>query len=372
MKKNKSLRFVLDILVIPLFFLGLWSPLGENLLGWDPTAPPKEKRVLASAPALEWNLESIQAFPRSFENFYNDHFGWRSSLIHWNNYLRVAWLGSSSPRVIVGAHGWLYYGTQRCRESYRNINLFSDEALAGLQEELEKTQQWRVQRNILYLNVWVPNKDTIYPEFLPSWMVKVNEESRLDQWIEWMTTHTSIPVLDLRPALFEAKRDGLIYFRTDSHWNDVGSYIAYREIMKTVAPWFDSLTEIDPGRIDIHTAKSSGGDLAGMLDMQKYYDHEYRTADIVKPQAKKVVFDRTSTSLAQDVRVTAMELPGSTAPSLMVFHDSFGIFLIPYFSETFSRVVFVESLFNQVAVEMEHPDLVLDVHVERLLTPGAL
>ena len=60
------------------------------------------------------------------------------------------------------------------------------------------------------------------------------------------------------------------------------------------------------------------------------------------------------------------EIPGSQLPRAVVFRDSFTSAMAPYFSEHFSRVVYLwRNDFSVEEIEKEHPDAVLQEIVGR-------
>ena len=93
-------------------FLGaITLPLAGLLFGLDSSFVLEENRSPAPRPALEMTRAALVEFPSKFEAFFNDHFGFRKRLIHCLSLAKVACLGvSSSPNVIVGGGGWLYFG----------------------------------------------------------------------------------------------------------------------------------------------------------------------------------------------------------------------------------------------------------------------
>jgi hypothetical protein len=63
------------------------------------------------------------------------------------------------------------------------------------------------------------------------------------------------------------------------------------------------------------------------------------------------------------------EIPGSDLPRLVMFHDSFGGALQPFFAEHFSKAVFVSKGmgFEEALLEQERPQVVLQELTERYL-----
>jgi len=50
---------------------------------------------------------------------------------------------------------------------------------------------------------------------------RVRAVTRLDQLVAHLRAHSNVAVVDPRDALRTAKAGGILYLRTDTHWNDV-------------------------------------------------------------------------------------------------------------------------------------------------------
>ena len=59
-------------------------------------------------------------------------------------------------------NGWIFYIAKESLETTTDKELHQWKVL------LEKRQQWLARRNIFYLFLIIPNKGTIYPEFMPA------------------------------------------------------------------------------------------------------------------------------------------------------------------------------------------------------------
>src|SRR5262249_19364446 len=108
-----------DGILVGFFALAIATPVGVQLVGAN-TRKISENRLLAERPAWPSDCETLAAFPARFEAYFNDHFGFRDTLIRWHNYAMVRWLGTSpSPQVVVGRQGWLYFAGEHSIDDYR-------------------------------------------------------------------------------------------------------------------------------------------------------------------------------------------------------------------------------------------------------------
>lgn len=257
MKEDRLVSFLLSAF----FLLGLFLP---GLFLGEETQSANEKRHMAKAPTLEWNWDSVQKYPKSFEEYSNDQFGFRQELVQLNNRLHRV-LYSSTKDVVFGKDGWLYAKKNR---DFRNAIRFSGEHLENWRHNLEAKYDWLQSRGIDYLFVVAPDKHTIYPEYLPSSYSQIRQESSTTQFVAYMQANSKVPILDLRPLLLEKKVIGRLYYKTDTHWNFLGASIAQNEIMKTVKNRFPEVSYKFYTSSDFIWKDTNGGDLARMLSLQ--------------------------------------------------------------------------------------------------------
>jgi hypothetical protein len=100
--------------------------------------------------------------------------------------------------------------------------------------EVKRRHEYLRSRGIAYLPIIVPEKFTIYPEYLPSWVAPGRNPTLLARTMDRLAEDGSVPYVDLRPVLRETKGGERLYYLTDSHWNLAGAGVAYVAIMHAV------------------------------------------------------------------------------------------------------------------------------------------
>ncbi len=294
-------------------------------------------------------------------------------MIYLNNLLKLKLFGISAvPKVLVGQQGWLFMDKTVVRHGtvdyFRSADPFNIEELEQWKRLLEERQAWLAARGIFYLFVIAPNKNTIYPEFMPDRIRKVHPRSRMDQLVEYLEQHSTVSFLDLRNVLLNAKNKYPVYSRTDTHWNDYGAYIAYREIMKYVARYFKEAEPLPLNRFKIRILNKAGGDLAEMLSLHLEVLRENMIRLI--PHPPLTAAGHNLENIARFVRQSYRECKTAPLPNIMMVHDSFYQRLRHFLSESFSRVLYVWDWnlnFYPEVVEREKPKLVIDEMAERFL-----
>ena len=126
-----------------------------------------EKRELHTFPSFSFSEKFID----DFENYFDDNFGLRNSLISWGSSIKVNLFKSSvhPQNVKFGKSGWLFYNKidGGIFNSYTHQNLLSNEELDSLVEVWENRKINLESKGIKYIMAVWPNKSTIYPELLP-------------------------------------------------------------------------------------------------------------------------------------------------------------------------------------------------------------
>lgn len=371
-----------DWTLIVVFIIAIFLPLGDNLLHLDPFPALTENRRPAPWPGIKAaDLSSILVYPKSFEAFYNDHLGFRQALIQSRSMLMMNVLRvSPSPQVILGKDDWLYLRSENNFDYYQN-GLFTPDELATLQHRLEANRDILARHGIHYLVVIAPDKETIYPEFVPDELL-VRRQSRFDQLLTYLREHqVEVDILDLRPALKQAKASYPVYGRADTHWNDYGAFIAYQEITRRLNLWFPQIQPAALTQFKPVTKNSHGFDLFILSGLDSMVQNERLELVPHVPRAAHLADPNVPLDLDQiQTPPFALEVANEALPRAVVFHDSFMDRLRPFLAENFSRTAFFHILYYHPdsgayespaqIIEREHPDVVIDEFVERRLQLG--
>lgn len=318
-------------------------------------------------PSLDTN--KLDSLPKLFEEYYNDKFSLQDFLVEAHSYFKIKWMGVSPDpdKVIVGKNGWLFWGAYT--DNFRGVRHFSDEELVKLKNNLDKRGIWYRSKGIRFYFAIPPDKPTIYPEYMPSWVRKVTPITMYDQVVSLFKNDTLVPVIDLRVPIIKAKRNNLLlYHKIDHHWNDVGAFYAYLEIINRIHKDFPQITPLkfDDFKLDT-TEKMTSGSEAEMLNVSKLFhtnffklikkiptkSHEGAKANYIPPDWF---------AYPNDYEVVR-ELDGSKLPFAFIIRDSYADYLLQYFQENFRKCKYFYDCwlyqFNKKIIEQEKPDIVI-------------
>jgi alginate O-acetyltransferase complex protein AlgJ len=364
--KNKASR-IFDNLLIVSFIIGLFLPLG---LTHNRKESVTEKRKLAEFPELKWDQKSTIKFPSQFESFFNDHFGLRDQLTQVYSLYSIILKSSSNPKVLIGLDDWLFYvnpAEGNSLEDYRRNDPFTLEELKSWKIGLEAKHKWLKQQGIPYLFVVVPDKYSIYPEYMPEHIRQVGKQTRLDQLIEYMKD-SEVTVLDLRPALLAAKQQGQLFYKTDTHWNDFGAAIAQYEIIRTIQKIYPNLTPIKYSWQDFGLREYKSGDIANMLNISYFLKEMIPELHKALPICNKHIVEKHP---EDQIKATFFTDCRIDAPRALIFRDSFFIALQPYISQYFAKTVYVwewpDLNLLKKYLQYNRPEIVIEARVERHL-----
>lgn len=354
--------------LVALFLALIGLPLTANLAGLDGANPLGENRSMAPFPRLEPGWSSLVAFPEALTGWFEDHFGFRSTLVRWYGEGRYFGLGvSPAASVIRGRDGWLFYADDHGMEDYTRESPFLANQVGEWRETLVCSRAWLQERRIAFVFTIVPDKHVLYPAELPTTIRPLGGLYRMDQIFQALAG-SGVAAVDLRSALRAAKARERIFEKTDTHWNERGAFVAYQQLVAAIREQLPAVppawerSDFDPVAEDVE-----GLDLAGMIGLKDVLRETQLRLQPRRPrQARTVDPPGVPSSAARGRLVT--EIPGSTLPRALVLRDSCFSQLAPFLSEHFSRVVYLwQTDFEVQDVERERPDVVIQELVGRHL-----
>jgi hypothetical protein len=178
---------------------------------------------------------------REFDRWFIDRIGLRLSLVSTGAAFHVGLLQRSTDRrVVIGRDGWLFYTDDgngpATMADFRGALRFTDSELRVTERNLLAMRDTLAACGVRSLVVVAPNKQSIYGEYLNN--SGVRPITRLDDLLSRLNAPARIMILDLRVPLRAAKAadpSQPLYFKTDSHWNDLGAFYAYRAVITALA-----------------------------------------------------------------------------------------------------------------------------------------
>jgi alginate O-acetyltransferase complex protein AlgJ len=337
------------------------------------TVSPLEQRSTTPFPATS----DPNIFANAFSGFFTDHFAFRSELISDLSTLRFFSFGipARPDKVLVGKHGWFYFFDGGDVETVRHYPLLTEPEIRNWVKCLQDRTDWLNKRNIKFLFVLAPSKCTMYPQFIPTEYNALNKTSRADQLCDYLKAHSTVNFIDLRIALNSNRKQAeehkqLLYFKTDSHWNDLGACLAYGAITSNLNNLFPNLHRLEPKEVAVERPMNYHGDLIGPLGFDLHAEDTYTPVSL-KNQMWSVSSDpKPPEKFGKQFADFATTFPNNKLPKAFVIRDSFTTALQPFLSHSFKRAYFHwrgNFDFPIETIEKEKPDVVIMEMVERQL-----
>lgn len=197
--------------------------------------------------------EALLQTRTDIEQNYIRHFFAKDTYINLDAKAKIFGLGfTPNAKSILGRDGWYFegYGSRRVEQdivkSYDNITdymgllPFSESELQQWKTVLEQRYYWLKEQGIDYVFAIAPTKALVYPEKMPERLFKLknalNHATRYEQLVRFLKENSVVPVVDLRASLYDERDDypWPLYYRTDFHWNYLGSFLAYQSILRAL------------------------------------------------------------------------------------------------------------------------------------------
>jgi len=358
------MRRCFDISLI-VAFLGITTGLGawSLLRPADAASLAREQRTPAPRPPLR-GVDDLKKLPGRFDEYFNDRLALRDDMLNFHACVKVDVLGvSSSPKVIFGRDGWLYFN-----EATEDIGGSRDAhgQAATWADSLAVRQSYLDRRGIKYVIALTPEKHEVHPEGLPGYVAEPQPASAARR----LESVDGLSMIGLRDVLRSARASRSLYYRTDTHWNDDGAYFGYRALVEWLAVQFPTIQPIPRERFDAVTITGFSGDLARMLHLPTPPSEDIIALRLRDARARRlevqVPLDPRLLSPAHGVP-QAWGTSDKSLPRGIIFHDSFaeGLWL-PLLAEHFETLVYAPSpSLDPALVELFRPHVVMQQIVER-------
>lgn len=278
----------------------------------------------AKMPQLITDGRISGSFGNDFEDWFSKRFAFRGKIVDAFSSLREALFRTGNEQVVVGSDGFLYFADTL--DSFLHTNPMTHEEIAAAASALANLSDYAKQHGARLLFFAAPNKNTIYPEYMPGrYRAAVSDTpSDLDRLYAYLSENTDVDYLDLRPVLTEAKTEGLLYHKRDSHWNGLGAHIAYRAIMEHLAlptPDYSGMTRLDTDRFE------------GDLDRLLYPGSVRYDANTTYDYSGLFVY---TSAFSNEMDMVITTRSAGEAGRLLFFRDSFGSALLSDLAISFS------------------------------------
>jgi hypothetical protein len=339
----------------------------DLLLGLDPNPSPLRETKRFPRPHLDRRL--LQ-YPGELRQYMDASMGFRGALVRAHGLVSYYLFGTSPAKdTVIRADPWLFMRSEGVLEQYRNVSPFTPAELEHWREVLEARRAFLQQRNVPFLVVIAPNKETIYADAMPAWATREPVPSRREALVAYLAAHSSLEVLDLTATVLSLKGEGPLYYRTDTHWNDRAARVAALAVGERLLRFFPG-TRAPESAWTTTERRVLGGDLARICglkaDLLESIDaFEPRSPATILDGSRPIAIERLDIRGARHITTRA---PGAPLASALVSFDSFGEAMLPWLARYFERATWNWTYDLSFAeIEREAPAVVIQELVEREL-----
>ena len=259
-------------------------------------------------------------FLNESETYISQNYGLRDILMEqYTKGLENIFQTSAVNNVIVGKNEFLYF--KDTLEDYMGTRSLKKRELFQIVRTLELMNEYVSSQNGKFLFVVAPNKNSLYDE-MPYYYQKTSNKKISYEIYDQLD---NVPYIDLF-KMFQAKED-VLYYRTDSHWNNEGAYYAFKEVMKTFNKKVKNYSNYSLKETKIK------GDLYHML----YPNRDANEVAYEISSKKKYKFITKTRSTEQNY-IESINEQGQG--NLLMFRDSFANNLVDYFSNEYKYAIY--------------------------------
>jgi hypothetical protein len=354
---------------IVLFIVMLMLPLVCVDLSSDRVSA-EENRMLAERPKLADIREHPGFFAYCFDAWFKDRTGFRKQLIKLynfidkNTWINGFWYKDGGILYFIGEQGHYYYilNASLIINKFKGKQFISDEQLKNMADKLEEVKTYLDNIGIPFVVMFCTDKESIYPEFFPKLIERGSEPIQLDVITEYLQKYTSVDVFNIRQALFTEKNNYLLYDKYSDdlfHYNKIGAFFTYRELMKHVNNHFPEIVPYELNDINIS------------YDEKRIPDVSLKTSTTYNQLAPSF-FDDVELMRPFSWENAVFENNISDQPVILFLCDSYSNekYIGKYFAQHFGRAIFIHyhnmEHFEEYITRYK-PDIVIFESVERYL-----
>jgi alginate O-acetyltransferase complex protein AlgJ len=334
-----------------------------------------ENRYLATFPdILTKDTKLAPGLKVGLENWINDNAGFRTQFQKIRSDFEYhVFHVSPSNLVHIGEDGWFYYTGDNNLEIAMGNYPLTQQTLEKIRDNQVKIQKALNSKGIQYVIVFTPSKVSVYPEYLKGGKFAVRD-TVIDIVTDYLRKNTTIPIINTKEDLLTAKASGLVYFKTDTHWNEAGAYVGYRLVINSLKQY--GMIHSDPINITTYPSTHQGEFSAMMGDINLLPAEPFEATRIISPSAVSVqsgdYYNHMQDLMKLDNTLGYISYQNENAEKkrVLIYGDSFfASWEMPsLLAENFSNLDFVWSdAIRENVVKQSQPDIVILERTERYI-----
>jgi len=310
-----------------------------------------------SKPWPDINIKTPIKTLGQYKNHYINNYGLKQLII--DNYIsfkkNILKENPLPNKVVYGKDDWLFLGNHFENTLY---NSFGNDHFKNNQEErlvdyFGKIKHYLDGKGIKFYIVIPPDKNRIYQEYLPYRLSQ--NTTKLQHLKSALKQKYNINIIDLYKTLHDSKKEEQLYMKTDTHWNDYGAFLGFKEVTNKINPFFKQSSSLNRSDYNIHKVAINNGDIPKSINLE--------IQDTTIKFSKKI---KSQVQLKKDQSPVLHYINPLLDKKLLMYRDSFSSAWIKYFNEIFGESLYIRKYdFNPSLIESYKPDIVIFEIIER-------
>ena len=350
--------------LIGIFIIVVFSAVVNLLTGTIPQPINEENRMLNPKPH-SWGSF---VFMQELEHYLNDNFALRAKLAFWDSYTKYKLFGVSSQpnKVVINTDDHMFPVGMKSMDDFRHLVHFTEPEMENIRVLLEERRDWLKMKGIPYLITIFPNKHVAMQKSMPKEIIPGQIDSRLQRLMVYLKANSDIPIIDFTDYVDNKveTNERCIYYKHDTHWNNLGGFYGYQAIMNEVSKIYPDLKPNTLNDFDTSTTFYNNGDLAKNMLLKDLLLKQEVEFDAKFPNEKDLTLFMTHKRT-----INMQVINKNRNRNLLMFRDSYSTNMIDFISNNFGESVFVwDHCFDAKLVNDLKPDIVVHELAELFLT----
>ncbi len=229
--KSKVITLISVALVISFFAIPIVGIISSNQ-----DIIESENRRIYQFPEISIKSLSSKKFLYDLSKYFEDRLLFRFSLNSltepvYNKKFFKGFEANKQGLAIEGLDNWLFLSSDKYYKQHTEDVPFNSQRQKFIVNKIKKVQD--LAQGVPTYIIVGPDKLGIYPEKAVPWIGHPGKYRLANKKIQFMQEQ-GLTVLDNYALLKEHKKDGILYYLGDTHWNQYAAYLAFNSNMETI------------------------------------------------------------------------------------------------------------------------------------------
>lgn len=267
----------IEILFLAMFFIMLFIPMGN--ISQEKSCKFENRTLAPWKPLVKKDGELNYNFGKDYDKWFNDRFNLRLFLIKTYSYIQLSINDKNKKGIIDRKSEFLYNNWE--------FSFFSMEEIKKAFDNIQKFNKLCKDNNIK-LYIWITPQKSIIHSPQKETLSQANQKRHQNflEYTEELNKTKQLNIIYPYNALLEASKDNFMFFKTEHHWTDDGTFIGYKEIMQAIKRDYPSIEVLSENDYEYFYDKLVRGDWSrefsigtstGALALPNNLKHKYHS-----------------------------------------------------------------------------------------------